>query len=244
MVMHPYLPELNGQDLTDYEDQRGKKLFVAFVDAVRENGSGFVDYYWQWKDDPDRIVPKLSYVEEFKPWQWVIGTGIYVEDVNAAIARVQRYLTYISLAIAAAIALLLLYAARQSLKIEKRRATAEQGLKESNEKYQALVAAATEGIIMTLDGKCAYANKPLHDMLGYEAHELADMILSLLVVNENPGGPASSELHPGPGCHRYTHAGRLNCLPPLSRPGLEPRTVAPSTCCSRRRPSHLPAKKA
>jgi PAS domain S-box-containing protein len=186
MVMHPYLPELDGQDLTDYEDQRGKKLFVAFVDAVRENGSGFVDYYWQWKDDPNRIVPKLSYVEEFKPWQWVIGTGIYVEDVNAAIARVQRYLTYISLAIAVAIALLLLYGARQSLKIEKRRATAEQGLKESNEKYQALVAAATEGIIMTLDSKCAYANKPLQDMLGYEAHELSDMIISLLVLNETP----------------------------------------------------------
>jgi PAS domain S-box-containing protein len=188
MVMHPYLPELDGQDLTDYEDQRGKKLFVAFVEAVRnsDSASGFVDYYWQWKDDPDRIVPKLSYVEEFKPWQWVIGTGIYVEDVNAAIARVQRYLTYISLAIVVAIALLLLYGARQSLKIEKRRAAAERGLKESNEKYQALVAAATEGIIMTLDGKCAYANKPLHDMLGYEATELADMILSLLVVNETP----------------------------------------------------------
>ena len=92
MVMHPYLPELDGQDLTNYEDQRGKTLFVAFVEAVRENGSGFVDYYWQWKDDPDRIVPKLSYVEEFEPWQWVIGTGIYIEDVNAAIARVPALL--------------------------------------------------------------------------------------------------------------------------------------------------------
>ena len=164
----PTCPNSNGQDLTNYEDQRGKKLFVAFVDAVRENGSGFVDYYWQWKDDPNRIVPKLSYVELFQPWQWVIGTGIYVEDVNAAIARVQRNLTYISLAIIVAIALLLLYAARQSMKIEKRRAAAEQGLKESHEKYQALVAAATEGIVMTLDGKCAYSNKPLQDMLGYE----------------------------------------------------------------------------
>jgi PAS domain S-box-containing protein len=184
MVMHPYLPELNGKDLTDYEDQRGKKLFVAFVDAVKENGAGFVDYYWQWKDDPNRIVPKLSYVELFKPWQWVIGTGIYVDDVNAAIARFQRYLTYISLAIIAAVALLLLYGARQSLKIERRRAAAEQGLKESNDKYQALAAAATEGILMTLDGKCAYANRPLEDMLGYESPEMADMILSLLLVNE------------------------------------------------------------
>jgi PAS domain S-box-containing protein len=184
MVMHPYLPELNGQDLTDYEDQRGKALFVAFVDAVRKDGAGFVDYYWQWKDDPERIVPKLSYVQLFKPWQWVIGTGIYVDDVNAAIARFERYLTYVALAIIAAVALLLLYGARQSLKIERRRAAAEQGLKESSDKYQALVAAATEGILMTLDGKCAYANKPLQDMLGYDAPEMADMILSLLMLNK------------------------------------------------------------
>jgi PAS domain S-box-containing protein len=186
MIMHPYLPELDGQDLTGYEDQRGKKLFVAFVDAVRQNGSGFVDYYWQWKDDPNRIVPKLSYVELFVPWQWVIGTGIYVEDVNSAIARFQRNLSYISLAIIVAVALLLLYGARGSLKIEKRRALAEQALKESHEKYQALAAAATESMVMALDGKCAYSNQPFQDMLGYEPQELVDLKLSLLLMNETP----------------------------------------------------------
>ncbi|MFH0917176.1 MAG: DUF294 nucleotidyltransferase-like domain-containing protein [bacterium] len=187
MVMHPYLPELDGQDLSDYEDLRGKKMFVAFVEAVRENGSGFVDYYWQWKDDPERIVPKISYVEEFKPWEWVIGTGIYVEDVKQGIARVQRSLTYISLAIVIVIALLLFYVARQSLKIERRRKLAEQGLKESNEKYRALVEAATEGLLMSLEGKCAYSNKPLLDMLGYTSDELADMEVSSLLLAESTG---------------------------------------------------------
>ena len=186
MIVHPYLPELDGQDLTDYEDLRGKKLFVAFVEEVEEDGAGFVDYYWQWKDDPDRVVPKLSYVELFAPWQWVIGTGIYIEDVNAAIARFQRYLTYISLAIIIATALLLTYSGRQSLKIERRRAAAEAGLKESSDKYQALVAASTEGILMTLDGKCAYTNQPLQEMLGYEPRELSDTLTSLLIVNETP----------------------------------------------------------
>jgi PAS domain S-box-containing protein len=184
MIMHPYLPELDGQDLSNYEDLRGKKMFVAFVDAVREQGSGFVDYYWQWKDDPGRVVPKLSYVEAFRPWQWVIGTGIYVNDVQQGIASVQRSLSYLSLAIVIAIALLLFYVARQSLKIDKRRAVAEQSLKESNEKYRSLVEAATEGILMTLDGKCAYSNKPLLDMLGYTPEEFADMDLAHLLVTE------------------------------------------------------------
>jgi PAS domain S-box-containing protein len=186
MIMHPYLPELDGQDLTDYVDQRGKKLFVAFVDAVRQNGSGFVDYYWQWKDDPSRIVPKVSYVELFVPWQWVIGTGIYIEDVNAAIARFQRNVSYISLGIIVLVALLLLYGARGSMRIEKRRASAERGLKESHEKYQALAAAATESIVMALDGKAVYSNQPFNEMLGYDAHELADLRLPLLFMTESP----------------------------------------------------------
>ncbi len=209
MVMHPYLPELDGQDLTNYEDQRGKKLFVAFVDAVRENGSGFVDYYWQWKDDPDRIVPKLSYVEEFKPWGWVIGTGIYVEDVNASIARVQRNLTYISLAIAAPDRSAPSLCGPTEPQHRETQATAEKGLKESNEKYQALVEAATEGILMTLDGRCAYSNKPLLTCWATQREELADMDRGRFWSPMRLAlGPAGSYLHAVPGLHRHAHAGR------------------------------------
>lgn len=184
MIMHPYLPELNGKDLTDYPDLRGKKLFVAFVDAVRDDGAGFVDYYWQWQDDPNVVVPKLSYVEEFAPWGWVIGTGIYIEDVKASIASFERNLIYISLAILVVVALLLFYGARQSMNIEKKRTVAEKGLKESHERYRALVEAATEGLLMTLEGKAAYSNAPLLDMLGYSADELAALDASELFAAE------------------------------------------------------------
>ncbi len=186
MIMHPYLPELDGQDLTDYEDQRGKRLFVEMVEEVRDDGAGFVEYDWQWQDDPQRIVPKISYVQRFDPWDWVIGTGIYVEDVNAAVGSVQRNLVYIAIGIIVVIALLLLYGARQSLKIEQRRASAEEGLKESHEKYRALVEAATEGILMTLDGKSTYFNQPLLDMLGYAPEELVGTDASDLFVSDTP----------------------------------------------------------
>jgi len=184
MIMHPYVPELNGQDLTNYEDENGKKIFVEFVNAVEDDGSGWVEYYWQWQDDPTQIVPKISYVQLFEPWQWVIGTGMYVEDVNAAIAEVERNLIYISLAIVVAVALLLLYGIRQSVKIDRKRAVAEEGLRESHEKYRALVEAATEGLLMTLEGKCAYSNQPLLDMLGYRAEELAETDVTQLFYRE------------------------------------------------------------
>lgn len=83
MVMHPIKPALDGQDLSDFKDPSGKKLFIAMVDAVKKDGAGFVDYLWP-KPGHDDPVAKISYVKGFKPWGWIIGSGIYVDDVEAA----------------------------------------------------------------------------------------------------------------------------------------------------------------
>jgi methyl-accepting chemotaxis protein len=82
MIMHPAKPELNGQDLSNNKDPSGKRLFVEFVDVVKKQGSGFVDYQWP-KPGKDTPQPKLSYVVGFEPWGWVIGTGVYIDDLNA-----------------------------------------------------------------------------------------------------------------------------------------------------------------
>ena len=82
MVMHPIKPEMNGQDLQTYKDPTGKRLFVSFVDTVKAGGAGFVDYKWP-KPGASDPVSKLSYVTEFAPWGWIIGTGVYVDDLEA-----------------------------------------------------------------------------------------------------------------------------------------------------------------
>ena len=66
MIMHPYRPDLEGKDLSDYKDKAGKPIFLEFVKTAQGHSGGFVDYYWQWKDQPEKIVKKLSYVREFK----------------------------------------------------------------------------------------------------------------------------------------------------------------------------------
>jgi len=88
MVEHPYRPDLNGKELNDFRDSKGKTIFVEFVKAVSITGEAYVEYMWQWNDDSTRIVPKLSYVRLFEPWGWIIGTGIYIEDVKAEIHRI------------------------------------------------------------------------------------------------------------------------------------------------------------
>jgi len=80
MVMHPMKPELNGKDLTEFKDPKGKALFVAMADVVRSQGSGFVPYMWP-KPGQANPQPKISFVKGFAPWGWVLGTGIYIDDV-------------------------------------------------------------------------------------------------------------------------------------------------------------------
>ncbi len=81
MVMHPIKPALDGKDLSGFKDPNGKKLFVEFVKVCQAKGEGLVDYYWP-KPGKDEPVAKVSYVKLFRPWGWIIGTGIYIDDVN------------------------------------------------------------------------------------------------------------------------------------------------------------------
>ena len=83
MIMHPIKPEMEGQDLTRSADPNGKLLFVEFARTVKAGGAGFVDYLWP-KPGSVEPVPKISYVRGFAPWGWLIGSGIYVDDVGAA----------------------------------------------------------------------------------------------------------------------------------------------------------------
>jgi methyl-accepting chemotaxis protein len=80
MVMHPIKPELNGKDLTDIKDPSGKAIFLEFAKISKEKGGGFVDYLWS-KPGESQPVPKISYVKLYEPWGWVVGSGIYVDDL-------------------------------------------------------------------------------------------------------------------------------------------------------------------
>lgn len=83
MVMHPIKPELNGKDLSQMKDPSGKFLFIEMNQVVTQNKEGFVDYQWP-KPGKTEAVPKVSYVKGIPGWDWVVGSGVYVDDVNEA----------------------------------------------------------------------------------------------------------------------------------------------------------------
>ena len=86
MVMHPMKPELEGKDLISTRDPSGKAMFVEMTETAKRSGAGFVAYMWP-KPGETKPVPKLSYVKGFAPWGWILGTGIYIDDVDAAWRR-------------------------------------------------------------------------------------------------------------------------------------------------------------
>ena len=84
MIMHPIKPALNGKDLSNVKDPNGVYLFNEMVKVAKTNGSGIVKYSWA-KPGNDKPQPKLSYVQIFKPWGWIIGTGEYIDSIETKI---------------------------------------------------------------------------------------------------------------------------------------------------------------
>lgn len=81
MVFHPKA-ELIGSDLAAVTEPSGKHLFADMVEVVKTSGGGFVPYLWT-KPGLDQPVAKISYVQGFTPWAWIIGSGIDADDTAA-----------------------------------------------------------------------------------------------------------------------------------------------------------------
>jgi len=115
MVMHPLKPEMKGKDLSTEEDfssiqslfydgqiyaknndtikrnVKPARLFVEMNRVCAEKGEGFVQYYWPKPgEDPTVGYPKFSYVKLYGPWNWVIGTGMYIDDIDREIAKIKQ----------------------------------------------------------------------------------------------------------------------------------------------------------
>ncbi len=104
VIMHPTKPELDGKDVSDLKDPAGNALFVAFVDKVKRDGAGFVEYLWP-KPGQEQPVAKVSYVRGMLGWGWIVGSGVYVDDVDARARLVD--LKIIAIAVAVAVLLVL-----------------------------------------------------------------------------------------------------------------------------------------
>jgi len=91
MVRNPLRPELDGTDVSGVQDKRGTALFKAMEEVITASGRGFVEYWWA-KPGQQGEFPKVSHIRLFEPWGWVVGMGVYTDDIDAAVAEEGRKL--------------------------------------------------------------------------------------------------------------------------------------------------------
>ncbi|CAH1560883.1 methyl-accepting chemotaxis protein [Vibrio rotiferianus] len=80
VVLHPTKPELNGVDASSFRDGAGKYHWREMAQIAKTTQSGFLDY--QWKSPQGDLKDKISYVKLFPEWQWIVGSGILVADIQ------------------------------------------------------------------------------------------------------------------------------------------------------------------
>ena len=87
MIVNPVMIDLEGQDVSGFEDPRTKKkIFVEMTAVAKQKQAGFYEYNWK-KAGATSFSTKQSYIKYFEPWGWVIGSGMYLDDVNREITK-------------------------------------------------------------------------------------------------------------------------------------------------------------
>jgi len=94
LLVHPFRPDLERADLSSESTGEFLSLFETFVTIAEEQQEGFTRYQWQYYGEADQVASKISYIKYFEPWEWIIGTGLYIDDVEKA-AQSQRNINVI-----------------------------------------------------------------------------------------------------------------------------------------------------
>lgn len=167
MIMHPYRLDLEGEHLKNYKDPEGVKLFVDAAEIVKSQGEGYIHYIWQWKDDPNLLVPKISFVKGFDDWGWIIGTGVYLNDIEEEINKLRKRELNIVLFIALMTLIFLSSIIIYSVKLEHKRRKIQETLIESEEKFRNIFHNSNDSIIISdFDGRITDTNKMALEKMG------------------------------------------------------------------------------
>ena len=154
-LVHPRMPDLMGQNLWNMRDSNGIYVIRELIERAKEGG-GYQRYLWP-KPSTGRIERKLGYSVALPRWGWVLGTGIYLDDVDAAALRLRGNLlasvreTLLGLATVAVVAALAVFAGGLALNISEQR--------QADRKLKALA----HRVVSSQEEERARVSRELHD---------------------------------------------------------------------------------
>lgn len=86
LILHPITPEKEGMDRRNLKDSTGKEFMKELIEGAIKNGEAYVDFYFP-KPGEKKDSPKRGYTQLFEPWQWIVGTGNYIDDIEKEIEK-------------------------------------------------------------------------------------------------------------------------------------------------------------
>ncbi len=173
MIVHPYMKDLLGQYIGEYEDIEGKKIYKEMGAIVEAEKSGYVTYSYQKYDDPGIIAVKISYVTLFEDWDWIIGTGFYPDEISSLKSfQIRRILLlgYTMLLLILGITAFLTYKI-SSLKKQYELLREKEG--ETAQLFKTIFTSTTQLVgILDRKGRILQANKIALDVIGSTLEEV------------------------------------------------------------------------
>jgi signal transduction histidine kinase len=85
-IADPILKKNAGKNLLNIKDSNGKKVIYELIEVSKQGDGGYVEYVWN-KPLSNTLSPKISYAASYKPWRWMVGSGVYLDDVQDAIKK-------------------------------------------------------------------------------------------------------------------------------------------------------------
>lgn len=161
LLVHPTQPHLEGQLQTDYQDSNGQYIFRNFVDLAASQQAGYVHYAWP-KPGSNQATDKLSYIELYEPWNWVLGTGIYLDDLKKIFWQEARgYLL-----VGAVLLIIISYLVWNILRVDSKAF-------QSNQLMASVMEACAEAIMVTdHTTRIVWANSAFEKLTGYSRKEV------------------------------------------------------------------------
>lgn len=168
MIVHPYRTDIEGMFLMNIQEKRIRDILVGFVKIADNQGEGFSEYLWQWKDDPTRLESKVSYVKLFKPWGWIIGSGLYIDDVRHDVSIMERRIKRLSFSIFSLVFIFIFIIVFQNIKANKERVRNVEALLRSEERFRETVDLLPEIIFETdVRGMLTFTNQHAYEISGF-----------------------------------------------------------------------------
>jgi two-component system cell cycle sensor histidine kinase/response regulator CckA len=170
--VNPFRNDLEGRNALKLHDDKGKFFIKQAIEMAKNKGDGFLTYSWQKGNSKD-FRQKLVYVRLYVPWGWVIGTGVYLDDVEAELQAMLGSLALVGLGVSLTVLILAALITLRQVRSERRRLEAEGELKETLDKYRAVQAAAPNPLVVyDHEGMAVYINPSFTQTFGWKADEL------------------------------------------------------------------------